>query len=203
MESRHIYMNDRAIRYTNTPSGFSFEGRKDNEFPVAWAEMSDELQEHDRLTEKRKKTTTVIETHYWNGGQSLRPYISSKTPIYNKNGKCLGTMWSAMKVTLFSPVQLVNNKAPSVLVTDVEHDKFTKRELDIIFWAQQRLSSKEIAKLLNISPRTVENKLSLIYEKVGVHSIIQLVEYCKEEGLDKYIPQCLLKKGIVFLDFWE
>ncbi|WP_210769481.1 hypothetical protein [Candidatus Symbiopectobacterium sp. 'North America'] len=35
-ESRHVYLNLAARRYTNTPKNFSVEGRHDIEFPTAW-----------------------------------------------------------------------------------------------------------------------------------------------------------------------
>ncbi|WP_074013432.1 helix-turn-helix transcriptional regulator [Candidatus Sodalis sp. SoCistrobi] len=198
LESKHIYMNNHAIRYTNTPPNFDIEGRKDNEFPAAWAEISDELQDHDRLTEKRKQNTAIIETHYWNGEQSLRPYISNKTPLFNKNGRCLGTAWTSREITMLSPIELINKKTPSVLVTDIKQNIFTKKELDVIFWSQQKLSSKEISRFVGVSHRTVENKLQGIYNKIGINSVSQLIEHCKEKGWDKYIPPDLLKKGVVF-----
>ncbi|MBT9432672.1 helix-turn-helix transcriptional regulator [Candidatus Sodalis endolongispinus] len=83
---------------------------------------------------------------------------------------------------------------------DADNDLFTKRELEVIFWVQQRLSAKEIAKRLNISYKTVEIHLMNIYNKDGVHSLIQLIEYCKHTGLDKYIPLDFIRKGVQLID---
>lgn len=46
---------------------------------------------------------------------------------------------------------------------------FLKRELEIIFLLQQRFGSKEIAKYLNLLPITVNYKLQVIYQKMGVN----------------------------------
>ncbi|MDR5617876.1 helix-turn-helix transcriptional regulator [Arsenophonus sp.] len=77
---------------------------------------------------------------------------------------------------------------------------FTKRELEVIFWAQQRFTAKEIAKRLDISHQTVEGHLKLIYKKADVHSIFQLIEYCKHTGLDSYIPVDFIRKGVQLID---
>jgi len=45
------------------------------------------------------------------------------------------------------------------------NDLFSKRELEVIFWVQQRLTSKEIAIRLDISRQTVEGHLKSIYRK--------------------------------------
>ncbi len=76
LASRHVYMNNAAYRYTNTPNNFDIEGRFDEEFPADWAELSEDFQEHDRRTENSQQRVTVIETHFWNASKTLVPYIS-------------------------------------------------------------------------------------------------------------------------------
>lgn len=109
-------------------------------------------------------------------------------PFYDDKNKIIGVIDDVQLIdspTLLFYVHRFNKK---MVQFDAPNDIFTKRELDIIFWAQQRLSSKEIAEQLKISPRTISNILQSIYKKAGVHSIIQLIEYCKHTGLDTYIP---------------
>lgn len=197
-ESRHVYMNSAALHYTSTPSKFDFAGRKDDEFPVAWSEMAQALQEHDRIAENSQRSATVIETHYWYGEQTLKPFLSSKFPIYDAQRQCLGTVWNAREVILVSPLLLINNKRPSVLHTEQSQTLFTKKELELVFFLQQKFSAKEIAQILQISYRTVENRVFSIYQKAGVHSLSQFIEFCKNAGLDNYIPHNFLHKGVVF-----
>lgn len=83
---------------------------------------------------------------------------------------------------------------------DAPNDLFNPGKLEIIFLAQKRLSAKEIARRLGLSLGTEENRLSLVYEKAGVHSIIQLVEYCKQTGLDNYIPSDLF---VMLFNSWN
>jgi NarL family two-component system response regulator LiaR len=50
----------------------------------------------------------------------------------------------------------------------------TKRETEILILVKSGLSNKEIAVRLDLSCRTVENILSCIYDKTGVHSRLEL-----------------------------
>ncbi|BGI53591.1 MAG: hypothetical protein HamCj_19440 [Candidatus Hamiltonella defensa (Ceratovacuna japonica)] len=79
-------------------------------------------------------------------------------------------------------------------------DTFTEKELDIIFYAFQKLSLKDIATKLCLSHRTVENRLQRIYDKIKVNSLEGLIEYCHTTGLDHHVPKKWLREGVEF--FW-
>lgn len=52
-------------------------------------------------------------------------------------------------------------------------DNLTPREQEILLLAGQRLTDKEIAQHLDLSPRTIQNHLHRAYEKLGVSNRIQ------------------------------
>ncbi|MDR5617860.1 LuxR C-terminal-related transcriptional regulator [Arsenophonus sp.] len=66
-------------------------------------------------------------------------------------------------------------------------------------FTMHRLSSKEMARRLNISRITVENKLQLIYQKTDMHSACQLRQFCREKKINRYIPPQLLPAGSQFI----
>ncbi|UYA59156.1 hypothetical protein NAL19_926 [Pectobacterium sp. F1-1] len=199
LSSRHLYMNKAAYLYTGTSEKFDIEGRFDDEFPASWAELSDGLKEHDRLTENSEKRVTVIETHYWYGKKTLTPCISEKTPIFDRNKACIGTMWSARQLDSLSPLVYINQQKPSLLQTEFATDIFTQAELDIIFLLLQRFSNKEIARKMNVSPKTIENRVYNMYQKTDTHSLQQFEAFCRDLGIDGYIPRSLIEKGIQFI----
>ncbi|HEN3568547.1 TPA: helix-turn-helix transcriptional regulator, partial [Yersinia enterocolitica] len=88
---------------------------------------------------------------------------------------------------------------PSILTTEINNSMFTRAELDVIFLMLQRLSVKEIAKIYNISTKTIENRIYTIYQKSDVHTLQQFEEFCKFAHLDNYIPDRLVAKGIQFI----
>jgi len=57
-------------------------------------------------------------------------------------------------------------------------DALTRREAEIFALVKSGLSNKQIADRLDIKVRTVENILSIIYDKVGVNSRQELQDYC-------------------------
>ena len=199
LDSRHVYMNKAAYLYTNTPASFTVEGAWDDEFPAGWAECSAALREHDRRTEEHLGRVAVIETHYWYGRETLSPYISEKLPVFDEQGKCIGTIWNARPLDTLTPLKFINHKKPGVLTTDTENKLFTPSELDIIFLMLQRYTAKEIANIFNVSTKTIENRVYTIYQKADVHSLKQFEEYCMAHNLENYIPARLMKKGIKFI----
>lgn len=199
LSSRHIYMNKAAYLYTNTPLNFDIAGKLDAEFPADWAEFAPDLQEHDRKTEGTRDRVAVIETHFWYDSDSLVPFISEKLPIYNDKEELVGTMWNARPLDSFSPLKYINQQKPSILTTEVSIHIFTQSELDIIFLMLQRYTNKEIARLYDVSNKTIENRIYNIYQKADVHTLQQFEEYCKQVNLDSYIPGRLIEKGIQFI----
>ncbi|AXU97668.1 MAG TPA: LuxR family transcriptional regulator [Erwinia persicina] len=198
-ESRHLYMNKAAYLYTNTPQKFNIEGQLDSDFPASWAECEEALIEHDRRTLASNGRVAVIETHYWFGQKSLTPYVSEKIPLHDAAGEFIGIAWNAKLLDTMSPLKYITQQKPGVLTTEVSNNLFTRSELDTLFLMLQRLSTKEIARIYNLSHRTVENRIYNIYQKAGVHTLSQFEEYCRQAGLDNFIPDRLIEKGIQFI----
>jgi two-component system, NarL family, nitrate/nitrite response regulator NarL len=60
----------------------------------------------------------------------------------------------------------------------------TRREREIVHLVVEGCSNKEIAGLLRLQCQTVKNQLSLIYDKLGVSTRVQLAVYAVRHGLD-------------------
>lgn len=59
----------------------------------------------------------------------------------------------------------------------------TSRELEIVGCLANGLANKEISQQLTLSPRTIKNYLSRIYDKLGATNRTQAVMYCQKHGL--------------------
>lgn len=57
------------------------------------------------------------------------------------------------------------------------HEKLTNREHEIMLALCKGLTCAEIAKLMYLSPRTVDNHKQHIFSKLGIHNLVQLVTY--------------------------
>lgn len=60
---------------------------------------------------------------------------------------------------------------------NLAHEQLTEREHDIMLAFCNGLSSAEIAAKMFISPRTVDNHKQHIFEKLGIHNVVELVTY--------------------------
>ena len=62
-------------------------------------------------------------------------------------------------------------------------DRFTQQEKRIIELSHEGLSGKQIAYLLHISPRTVDNHKNNIFRKLGINSTLEMVQYALRKGI--------------------
>ncbi len=66
---------------------------------------------------------------------------------------------------------------------DDTYDRLTDREREILQLIAEGRTAKEVAQVLNISPTTVETHRTHIQEKLGVHSVPELVLYAVRKGI--------------------
>ncbi|WP_290605216.1 PAS and helix-turn-helix domain-containing protein [Arsenophonus sp. ENCA] len=202
-DSKYIYMNESALIDFNAPRNFNIEGKLDKEIPLkASQELWMDFVEHDQKVINENRNISSIEIHFYGKGNidTPTPHFSEKIPFYDDKNKIIGLVCHARIIDAPTLLYYMNKFNRRTIQFDAPNDIFTKRELEVIFWAQQRLTAKEIARKLDISDQTVEGHLKLIYKKAGIHSIFQLIEYCKHKGLDRYIPFDFIRKGVQLIN---
>lgn len=59
----------------------------------------------------------------------------------------------------------------------------SKRQKEVLIWAQQGFSLKETAYKMNVTDKTIENIRSTLFEKFGVNSIEQAIQYASNRRL--------------------
>ena len=62
-------------------------------------------------------------------------------------------------------------------------DRLTAREREVFHLVVEGRSTKEIAVLLKISPKTADNHRTSVMQKLNVHNAAELVRYAAQEGL--------------------
>jgi two-component system, NarL family, response regulator NreC len=66
---------------------------------------------------------------------------------------------------------------------DDTYDLLTDREREVLQLIAEGKTAKEVANVLNISPTTVETHRTHIQEKLGLHSVAELVLYAVRKGI--------------------
>lgn len=197
-ESRHVYLNPLARKYTNTPDNFSVEGKLDVEFPAAWHELHDDLIKHDQVTMDKKGSVSVLEVHHWNGYSKPIPYISDKIPIYDSDGTCIGIIWNAKPAFIVNPTLNIFKKNNFKILT-YSLEEITEKEHEVIWLMIHGYTRKEVSYILNISSCTVKCRLYSVFQKKSIYNIKQLREIYIYKGMDSYIPSSILKNGLLFI----
>ncbi|WP_290605649.1 PAS and helix-turn-helix domain-containing protein [Arsenophonus sp. ENCA] len=198
-ESKYTFINNAAFEFFKFPKKFNPEGKSDKEVPTEICEeLWSEFINHDQKVISKNRRITSIDIHRYGSGNTghLIPHLSEKAPLYDDKNNIIGVVCYGRQLEIPTLLYYINRLNRKTIQIDDPNDIFTKRELEVIFWAQQRLTSKEIAKRLDIFPSTVESHLKNIYRKADINSIFQLIEYCKHTGLDTYIPANFIRKGV-------
>ena len=68
-------------------------------------------------------------------------------------------------------------------IGDAAYRTLTPREQEVLRMVAEGLASREIADRLFISPKTVDNHRSNVMRKLGLHSVMDLVQYAAKLGL--------------------
>lgn len=80
---------------------------------------------------------------------------------------------------------VVDGTAAVAETETTNHPVLTEREIQVVRLVADGLSSREIAERLCLSVRTVDTHRSNILEKIGAHSIAELIKYAIREGIVK------------------
>ena len=78
---------------------------------------------------------------------------------------------------------IIYDVVKSKSLTQTANPDFSVRELDVIRLCREGLMGKEIADRLGISPHTVTTYKSRIFEKIGLNSTIEMVNYALQKGI--------------------
>ncbi|HIE2307036.1 TPA: helix-turn-helix transcriptional regulator [Yersinia enterocolitica] len=188
-QSRFIYSNDRHHKLLGLSDKYNLEGRLDSELPSPTAAFQMEFQAHDRKVELSQERITSVEIHEWDGLSYLKPNFCDKYPLIDESGVSQGIIFHVRPVEDIILSRLTKIKAPKSLTFTPPSKLFTKREWEVLFYISHSYSSKDIAKKLHLSPRTVSNITQCVYRKAGVSNKRQIVDYCYENKINNYVPQ--------------
>ncbi|WP_448511971.1 helix-turn-helix transcriptional regulator [Photorhabdus laumondii] len=184
-----IYANQACKRVQNISNSFDYEGLYDYDLPWDGAEFAKEYMAHDRMVMEKEERMRSLITHVHGKEKILSSYFFEKHPLYHEDGSCIGTIYHGWQAQDFSFTRLFRGKLPANIMFQPPTDLFTQREWDVIFLILHKYTNKQIGIMLNISYRTVENHISRICKRIGLHSSRQLEEYCCTNDYDLYVPE--------------
>lgn len=199
-DSNFVYVNKAFKTWQTISTSYDYEGLKINDIPVPVAEFADEFEKQERYIEASGKAVRAITTHIQGKEKIMQPAYNVQEPLFDENNVCVGTNISVRHVNIITPTSLLTGKINQHAVFQAPSDLFTEKEWEVVYLMQCNLSLKEISGVLKVSVDAINGRLRSCYRKTSVNSASSLIEFCRSNKLDGYIPLFFLKKGHIIID---
>ncbi|ATF95478.1 Uncharacterised protein [Cedecea neteri] len=198
-ESHFVYVNKAFKIWQTISTHYDYEGLKINDIPVPVAEFSDLFEQQERYIEDSGKPVRAITTHIQGKEKIMQPAYNIQEPLFDEKNICNGTLISVRHVNIITPTSLLAGKIKQHAIFQAPSVIFTEKEWEMVYLLQCDFSLKEISSILGISVNAINGRLRSCFKKIGANSSSSLIEFCKCNGMDNYIPQFFLKKGHIIV----
>ncbi len=109
--------------------------------------------------------TMIFDEQTVNGENIIYKFISVKCPVYDNNKKVIGVSGIGLNTSFILPESRHTNIDNSI----------TTKQSECLQYLIQGKTAKEIAKILQISPRTIEHRIEALKIKFSCNKISELV----------------------------
>jgi len=210
-----VFIKDLQSRYINISKGFSelmgfstpssAYQKTDYELPCKASESASNFIAIDqRVVQSSEKVITIETNNYKQGWES---YYVEKTPIRDQSGSIIALNGIATKMTnlnqisMFGTLDCADRKKTNhfsngntyIVENTNDLSKLSTRQLECLFFILRGKTMKEIAYILDISTRTVENHIIALKGKLGCTNKSQLIEHAICEGYLHRVPKSILQ----------
>ena len=166
------------------------------------AKEAEAFKKLDALVFKNKKLVKYISLYQYATGWGLR--LGTKSPLFDENsGLLIGLCNHAIDVTHSNLIDIsrfipeinlgsykIDKKKFIYILEGWENNYFlTDRQLECLFFLVRGKTSKNIARILNLSSRTIEGYINDIKLKMHCSSKNQIIEKSFMEGLVTIVPK--------------
>lgn len=208
-----LYANSRYTEAVGLKHNLEAIGRTDFDMPCDTVACAHLFRAQDKEVMLSMQPLRVLDIHPFAGGE-WRAYLSTKTPLVDEeNGKVVGTISHLADITSAHTVELgsllgrvqTGIQLESHLTGQgsyiLDHHqrgaiKLSQREAEVLFFLVRGKTIKEIAAILTLSPRTVENHIDAMKGKFAVENKGALIDQAIYLGYLNYIPERLFKQQL-------
>lgn len=209
MQSNYVACNQ-ALMHAFKVRKINLIGRSD--YDMSWETFADLFRQRD------KEAITINQLSSFDPVPISKSIIltvqSIKSPIQDKKGETIGIFGQVNLLTMnnslekvLAAIRVLDQKNNTLFHgNNIQHSykishypaslKLTSRETECLFLLVSGKSAKEMAKFLEISPRTVEYYIENIKSKLCVSSRSEIIEKAVEKGLLDIIPQQEILAGL-------
>lgn len=117
-----------------------------------------------------------------------------KHPIFHANGSVCGFGLHGRREFIFSLNMFSKGRFAVNIKGSSPSELFTERQWEVIYFLQQHYTNSEIANILFVSPKTINNHVAQIYRKTGVNAASDFLDFCDKCDLLHYLPSELQRR---------
>ncbi len=162
-----------------------------DDFSLIWQKDAVFFREKDgRIIKNELKYINVVETIdvvTENGGLDKQHILITKAPLFNKKGKCIGIAGSHLNLPFYdNPPEADNGfdeKGRLWLPSNLGNEYLTKKEVSVLRFILLGKTSKQIAKILGLSYRTIEEHTEKIKRKLQCSYKYEIQSMAVEYGI--------------------
>lgn len=180
------------LRYTGAKSKDEIIGHTDFEF--VWQEYAPLYRQHEIEILNGNEYSAIIPVKDSEDNTLL--FLHNKIRTTDANGKTTGLIVRAVEILnpnyheLISTLSKVNTKKNQIfaLGKNIDNIKLSARQKQCLFFLVYGKSAKAIAKILKISPRTVEVHIDILKIKFSCHTKNELIDTAINMGFLDLLP---------------
>lgn len=183
-------------------------GHSDYELRCPAAEGAEEFRALDKKLMATKEPISSLQIHGYADG-NIHILRVTKTPIFNSQKTVIAITCVLDEISnpvlgqaLFNLIQLdkpYNNNSNQMtyqISQNYNESQLTPRENELIFFLLRGFTIKQIALLMQLSPRTVESYVDTIKAKFNCKTKNDLIVHCLQNGYSNIIPENILQRSI-------
>ena len=202
VNSEIIYCNDLFLKYAGAKFMDQVLGKTDINFP--WGKYADYYRKYELDALNGKIYSAIHPAKDALGREIL--IFNTKAPRYNKEKKIVGLVGHVIEIVnpgmlqlnhLLKQTDIVQTEQKYIVGENPEGIKLTCREEEILFYLLRGKSAKIMAKILGISPRTVEVHIDHLRFKFNCKTKNELFTQAVEKGYFNVIPESLFTVKLV------
>lgn len=208
LDSVYLEINESCAELFGFAKNIDIVGFTDDEIPCKISEFADSYRHQDQCVISTGEPLKILEIHP-DAKKEWRLMFNTKTPLY-EDGKITGTFAYCIDMTyqLGSLVKLLSTKQvpltinnnltqSSYILTPPSFDKkLSPRESECMFYLLRGKTSKQIAEILNLSARTVEQYVNSLKNKLSCSTKSDLISKMLDLGLMNILPPTLFSGGL-------
>ncbi|MEX7569244.1 helix-turn-helix transcriptional regulator [Enterobacter hormaechei] len=190
---QYVAVNQAFLRLLKLPNDYPIVGKTLDQLPTSLAYLSQRIHKQEELVMEHEDKFSSIVTHPIGESNSIHALCFESRPYYDDDGICSGTMLQVRPVDIFGPDSLLSGDVTKSLVYRVTSEIFTNAEWEAIFLISLKYSRKMMSRILGTSLKAVEHRISRCLQKTGTSSGAELLDFCKKNNWDAYVPPRFLK----------